>query len=102
MKRPLAIFIPLFLCCVAAGTATAAEQPPFDDPMFRRCVTWLMTGERGAFIDNLCLEEFDLPSPSMFICARKVRLGFKSKTDQAACVIVLEEEIKKIRAGYVK
>ena len=70
--------------------------------MFRRCVTWLMTGERGALIDNVCLDEYDLPSPAMFICARKVRQGFKSKTDQEACAIILEEEIKKVKAGYVK
>jgi hypothetical protein len=38
----------------------------------------------------------------MFICARKVRQGFKSKTDQAACAIILEEEIKKVKAGFVK
>ena len=101
MKSALAVLLLCSACC-AAGPSFAAEEPPFDDPMFRRCVTWLMTGERGAFIDNLCLEEYDLPSPAMFICARKVRLGFKSKTDQQACAIILEEEIKKVKAGYVK
>ena len=100
MKSMLGILLVLSLGC--ANAATSAEPPPFDDPMFRRCVTWLMTGEGGALIDNVCLEEFDLPSPSMFICARKVRLGFKSKTDQQACAIVLEEEIKKVKAGFVK
>lgn len=100
MKIALAILLLVLLG--EAGAARAAEEPPFDDPMFRRCVTWLMTGERGALIDNVCLDEFDLPSPSMFICARKVRTGFKSKTDQEACAIILEEEIKKVKAGYVK
>ena len=100
MKSTPGILLLLSLCCTTA--ATAAEEPPFDDPMFRRCVTWLMTGERGALIDNVCLDEFNLPSPSMFICARKVRTGFKSKTDQEACAIILEEEIKKVKAGYVK
>lgn len=95
-------WLAVLLLCSTCSIATAAEEPPFDDPMFRRCVAWLMNGEKGALIDNICLEEFDLPSPSMFICARKVRLGFKSKTDQEACAIILEEEIKKIRAGYVK
>jgi len=37
--------------------------------MFRRCVSWFTIGERGALIDNVCLDEYDLPSPSMFICA---------------------------------
>jgi len=100
MKIMHGILLLLSLCC--ASVAAAAEDPPFDDPMFRRCVTYLMTGERGALISNICLDEYDLPSPSMFICARKVRLGFKSKTDQEACAIVLEEEIKKVRAGFVK
>jgi hypothetical protein len=98
MKFALAVL----LLCSACRIAAATEEPPFDDPMFRRCVTWLMTGERGALIDNVCLDEYDLPSPAMFICARKVRLGFKSKNDQEACAIILEEEIKKVKAGYVK
>lgn len=97
--------LPLLLLCAAsaiAGTATAAEQPPFEDPMFRRCIAWLLNGEGGALIDNVCLGDYDLPSPSLFICARKVRTGFKSETDRQACLIVLEEEMKKVRAGYVK
>lgn len=94
--------LPVLLLCSASGWAVAAEQPNFDDPMFRRCVSWLMTGERGALIDNVCLDEYDLPSPAMFICARKVRQGFKSKTDQAACAIIFEEEIRKVKAGFVK
>lgn len=100
MKSALAVLLVGSVCC--AATARASGDPPFDDPLFRRCVTWLMTGERGALIDNVCLDEYDLPSPSMFICARKVRQGFTSKTDQEACAIILEEEIKKVRAGYVK
>ena len=101
MKSALVV---LLLCSAGAAAVPvyAAGEPPFDDPMFRRCVTWLMTGERGALIDNVCLDEYDLPSPAMFICARKVRMGFKSKTDQEACAIILEEEIKKVKAGYVK
>jgi len=100
--RVLAAALLVASAWAAAGSARAAEQPNFDDPMFRRCVSWLMTGEKGALIDNVCLDEFDLPSPAMFICARKVRMGFASKTDQDACVIILEEEIKKVRGGYVK
>ena len=101
MRMPLVSFV-MLASVLGATAAGATEQPPFDDPMFRRCVAWLMTGERGALIDNVCLEEFDLPSPAMFTCSRKVRTGFTSKTDQDACVIILEQEIKKVRAGYVK
>ena len=100
--KPVLTILLLCSACTAAVPTMAAEEPPFDDPMFRRCVSWLMTGERGALIDNVCLDEYDLPSPAMFICARKVRQGFKSKTDQEACTIILEEEIKKVKAGYVK
>lgn len=98
MRIALAILV---LIC-SSGWAAAAEEPNFDDPMFRRCVSWLMTGEKGALIDNVCLDEYDIPSPAMFICARKIRQGFKSKTDQAACAIIFEEEIKKVKAGFVK
>lgn len=96
------IALAILLLCFAWDRAAAAEEPNFDDPMFRRCVSWLMTGQKGALIDNVCLDEYDMPSPAMFICARKIRQGFKSKTDQEACAIIFEEEIKKVKAGFVK
>ena len=66
-------------------------------PAARFIKAWNSVGS-GFMVDP----QFPGGPPSMFICARKVRLGFSSKTDQEACAIVLEEEIKKIRAGYVK
>jgi hypothetical protein len=101
MKRSLPI-LALCAACGAAGAAAAAEPVPFDDPMFRRCVTWLLTGERGALIGNICLGEYDLPPPSLFLCARKVQTGFASATDQEACALLLEEETRKVRAGFVR
>ena len=97
--------LPLIVLCAASwasGNAAAGDDVPFDDPMFRRCVSWLLTGERGALIGNICISDYNLPSPSMFLCARKVQTGFLSKTDQEACAILLEEETKKVRAGFVR
>jgi hypothetical protein len=60
----------------------------------------VLTG--GALIDNLCLEHYSLPPPSLFQCARKVMTGFASANDQEGCAILFEEEAKKVRAGYIK
>jgi hypothetical protein len=98
MKKLLSVLVLL----LSASAVPAAEPPPFDDPMFRRCIAWLLNGEGGALIGNVCLGDYDLPSPSLFICARKVRTGFTSETDRQACLIILEEEMKKVKAGYVK
>lgn len=96
------LFIALAVIGCLSRPAVAADDLPFDDPMFRRCLSWLLTGEKGALIGNICISEYNLPSPSVFLCARKVQTGFASKTDQEACAIVLEEETKKIRAGFIK
>lgn len=98
----ITLYFVLAICCISANALAAEEDVPFDDPMFRRCVAWLLTGEQGALIGNICISDYNLPSPSMFLCARKIQSGFKSKTDQEACAIVLEEEAKKVRAGFVK
>lgn len=90
------------VCCLSGNAWAAEEDVPFDDPMFRRCVAWLLTGEKGALIGNICISDYNLPSPSMFLCARKIQTGFKSAADQEACALVLEEEAKKVRAGFVK
>ena len=93
----------LLLACWLLDSAPArSDGYSFDDPMFRRCVSWMLGAPRGAGLSNICLEEYDLPSPALFLCARKVTTGFASQTDQEACVIVFDEEIKKVRAGFVK
>jgi hypothetical protein len=95
--------IPLGLVALLGGAATpAAPADHFDDPLFRRCIDWMLSGDKGSMIDNLCLDEYDLPPPSLFLCARKVRTGFVSEVDREGCAIVFEEEARKVRAGYVK
>ena len=87
-----------------SGGASAGDprEQSFDDPMFRRCVTWMLDGQRGAMIDNICLDEYEIPPPSLFLCARKVQTGFLSSTDREVCAIVFEEQVKKVRAGFIK
>jgi hypothetical protein len=87
-----------------SGTSAAAPREQlFDDPMFQRCVSWMLDGQRGGGgIQNICLDEYEIPPPSLFLCARKVQTGFASPTDREGCAIVYEEQAKKVRAGYIK
>jgi hypothetical protein len=86
----------------SAQPTAAIRDQTFDDPLFRRCITWMLEGYRGALLQNVCMDEFDLPQPSIFLCARKIRTGFSSETDREGCAIVFEEEAKKVRAGYIR
>jgi hypothetical protein len=101
----------LTTCLLLAGAALLAAAAPaspadrdkiFDDPLFRRCVSWMLDGQRGAMLQNVCLEEFELPPPSLFLCARKIRLGFASPEDREGCAMIFEENARRARAGYVK
>ena len=82
--------------------SAAFSDKTFSDPLFQRCITWMLEGYRGALLQNVCMEEFDLPQPSLFLCARKIRTGFASQTDREACAILFEEEAKKVRSGYIR
>jgi hypothetical protein len=84
------------------SSAAMADEHSFDDPMFRRCVTWMLDGQRGSMIDNVCMTEYEIPPPSLFMCARKVQTGFASATDREACAIIFEEQAKKVRAGFIQ
>jgi hypothetical protein len=101
--RAVLLLLPALVLLSASSTTSATPgESPFDDPLFRRCINWMLSGNGGALIDNLCLEHYSLPPPSLFLCARRVMTGFKSQADQEGCAILFEEEAKKVRAGYVK
>lgn len=85
---------------LATPPARSAELP-FEDPLFRRCVTWLLEGQGGAMIENLCIDRFAMPSPSLFQCARKVMTGFTSDNDQAVCAVIFDEQARRTRAARV-
>ena len=86
----------------AVTPAAAVADQIFDDPLFRRCVSWMLDGYRGAMLQNVCLEEFELPPPSLFLCARKIRLGFTSASDREGCALIFEEQAKRAREGYLR
>jgi hypothetical protein len=95
------------LACIAllvasTGIAASAVDERFDDPVFRRCISWMLDGYRGALLQNICMDEYDLPQPSLFLCARKIRTGFASENDRDYCAVVFDEEAKKVRGGYIK
>jgi hypothetical protein len=100
MRIPmLPMLLVLGLC---SATAAATREHSFDDPMFRRCVSWMLDGKGGALIDNICLDEYEIPPPSLFICARKVRTGFLSASDREGCAIVFDEQARKVRCGFIR
>ena len=92
----------LFMFALSYVTAVNAQLPSFEDAMFRRCLTWMLDGQKGALIDRICLDEYEIPAPSLFLCARKVQTGFLSSNDREVCAIVYEEQVKKVRAGFLK
>jgi hypothetical protein len=92
----------LFVLGLSGAAADEPREQLFADPMFRRCVSWMLDGQRGAMIDNICADEYEIPSPSLFLCARKALGGFRSSTEREACAIIFEEEVKKVRAGFIK
>ena len=96
-----AILAALYAFSLSGASASEQSQRWFD-PMFQRCVTWMLDGQRGAGLDRICLDEYEIPPPSLFLYARRVQTGFLSPTDREACAIVFEEEVKKIRAGFLR
>jgi hypothetical protein len=96
---PLAV---VFLVGAGTDSRAAPVEPAFDDPLFRRCISWMLKGEGGALIDNLCIADYSIPPPSLFICARKVLAGFESDADRDGCALIFEEQARRARTGYVK
>lgn len=100
MRIPL---LTMLLVLSLSGTSAAESgQRSFDDPMLRRCLTWMLDGQRGVGLDRVCLEEYQIPAPSLFLCAQKVQTGFESASDREACAIVFEEQVKRVRAGFLR
>jgi hypothetical protein len=98
--RVLPLAVLLFLPVAAEGEAS--REAIFADPLFRKCISWLLDGEQGGLIENRCIDNYALPTPSQFICARKIFTGFESAADQEVCAIIFEEQAKKARAGYIR
>jgi len=82
--------------------SNAARYELFKDELFQQCINWMLDGTGGSMIDNRCNSEFGIPPPSLFMCARKVMIGFSSAIDQEGCALIFEEQARKARAGYVK
>jgi hypothetical protein len=98
------LWLPALIVLVGVGSIgpVVPAEPAFDDPLFRKCVSWMLDGNRGALIENLCIADYSIPPPSLFICARKVLAGFESVADRDGCAILFEEQARRARAGRVK
>jgi hypothetical protein len=101
VMRSLILFLLLVLGSLEAKSETIRERL-VNDPVLQRCIAWMLDGYRGAFIQDICLDDHGIPPPSLFMCARKVSAGFASSADQEGCAILFDEQAKKARAGYVK
>ena len=99
--RTLLLVLPTLLA-LSGASAAGPQKELFDDPLFRDCISWMLDGQRGALIENQCIDEYGIPPPSLFLCARKAQTGFASPADREACAIVYEEEVKKVRASHIK
>jgi hypothetical protein len=96
------LILSMLLAAGLCGTsATAPREEMFDDPLFRRCVSWMLDGQKGALIESRCLDRYGIPPPSLFLCARKVQTGFASAVDRETCAVIYDEEANKVRAGYI-
>ena len=98
----LVILVMLLVLGSPAAKAETIRERLMNDPMLQRCIGWMLDGYRGAFIQDICLDDYGIPPPSLFMCARKVISGFASSSDQDGCAILFEEQAKKVRAGYLK
>jgi hypothetical protein len=95
-------WVTILALLAAAPLPAAATEPAFDDVLFRQCISWMLDGQRGALIENRCIDEYAIPPPSLFICARKVLAGFDSERDRDGCALIFDEQARKARAGHVK
>ena len=88
------------------SSSTAAGQTIMDrissDPTFQRCIEWMLSGKRGAFIQDVCLLDYGIPTPSILICARKTSAAFDSSAEREGCAILFEEQAKRARATYAR
>lgn len=91
-----------FLAVSALGVAPASAGEIFDEDLFRKCYRWMTEGKGGALIDNLCLDIYGIPPPTLFICARKIQEGFDSEADRKSCVFVFEDYTRRIAESRVR
>ncbi len=98
----LATLVFLAGAALIGPVAAASASEIFDDPLFRRCYLWLTEGKGGALIDNLCIDLYSIPPPTLFLCARKIQDGFLSDIDRKSCALVFDEYARKTRAGHLR
>jgi len=89
------------LLLVPAPAGSVGDQP-FEDGLFRRCIAWLLSGEGGGLIENLCIANYQLPTPSLFQCARKTLSGFGSETEREVCAVIFDEQARKVRSAPLR
>ncbi len=96
------VFASALMAAIVVPLPAPAANERFEDPMFRRCIDWMVDGRGGALIENICIDEYELPSSSLALCAKKVRSGFRSEADQEGCALVFEDYARQVRAGFVR
>ena len=99
-RRVVALATPaVMLLCALPASDAAQLYRLVEDRLFQQCINWMLEGTGGAMIESRCTNEYGIPPPSIFMCARKVTTGFPSANDQEGCAIIFEEQARKVRAG---
>jgi hypothetical protein len=99
---PLALGVVMVLSLAPSSGQTPVPPDRFDDPLFRQCIAWMLDARGGGLLGNRCMDEYALPTPSLFQCARKVATGFDSPQDREGCALIFEDRARQVRAGFVR
>ena len=92
----------LLLLSLSSTSVAAPRERLFDDPMFRRCVSWMLSGQRGALIEDVCLDEYEIRRRRFFFAPARSKRDSLRRSTREGCAIIYEEQIKKVRAGYIR
>lgn len=66
------------------------------------CLLGMLRGYDSGLDETYCRGQYDLPSPFHFECARRLRIGFESETQRAACARFLTEAADRAVAGQIR
>lgn len=86
----------------AAQVAAASPEAPPIEARRQACLGWLATGYPSGLEEISCRDAFNLPSPFLFECARRLRTGFRDRTQRAACIGFYARQIERLEQGYVR
>ena len=94
MKTKLGVI--LFLLSTGAGFAGSESERQ------TQCLGWMIQGYPSGLEEASCTNQFSLPSPFLFKCARAERQGYDSEMQRNACTLFLKKASLRAENGYVR